>query len=279
MIGVVNPDPIHPIAGDKPKDWHRFAKSLNPLNFWERREAISLSLKDSEFEDRVHAIVPIPRPSVNLKRANQFLPPKPRRFVLAQKWNDEVEEWKTERYHANGDTTLTIAQAELPRLASLGDGNLIRSMIHTAIGDWKALVPENSVPYLESVEFEDRVRSRTEKKSADFIRDFLRHHPYKDLASQILDQAAVVAPFDQSDAHRKRNELIQFLLHPRKDLGSTRIVLLPNDLASRVEKLSTSLFIRGRIEDRVSVKRVDADTQQIELSDNTCRVILRELRE
>lgn len=278
VIGIVNPDPAHPIAGDQQKDWHRFEKSMNPLNFWERQKLIWLALADSEFKQKVEAVVPIARPSVNMGRANQFLPPQPRRFVLSQKWNDEVEAWKANRYQKLGDDTLVISYRDLPPLSTLGEGSVIRAMIQARLPNWGVLIPEKSLQYLCDLGFEERVLEEPVDDPAEFVREFIQNHPNRELAAQLL---VPEPPLNEALTTKRKDVtevLIDRLTNPDQDLGATRIVILPVDLAREVEKMSTHLFVEGSSTERVSLKEIDKDNLQVEISDQTCRLILRNLR-
>jgi hypothetical protein len=159
IIGIVNPDPVEPWVGDG--DWVRFMRHENVLTYWERLTLVSIVLEQRELANQIEAIVPSPRPSVNLDRANRFLPPQPRTMVLCVRWGDEVEEWKAEKYRQNGEQVHIIPADELGPVSRLASGAKIRELVIKGRQSWRLLVPEETLPLLDEFEFERRVRDES----------------------------------------------------------------------------------------------------------------------
>src|SRR5438034_5139630 len=188
VIGIVNPDPKNTWSGDG-QDWIRFAPKDNPLNFWERLTCIRLSIEETPLAKRVEAIVPLPRPSVNLERSNQFIPPKPRRFALCERWGDEVEKWKAESYKRNGEDVYFVFSNALSPYARIAEGNVIRSLMVLGSSTWELLVPEPTVNYLKQIGLQSRLAAGLEKSEArKIVQQFYANHPLGNFATEILEE-------------------------------------------------------------------------------------------
>src|SRR5580700_356075 len=164
VIGIVNPDPKNRWPGDG--DWLRFKQQDNPMTFWERFCQIKQSISHTEIDARVTAIVPEPRPSVNLQRANAFLPSRPRIFVLCARWGDEIEIYKSDRYRKLGEICWQVPDEDLGTDLSYLDGALVRNLMVLGNPIWKELVPAQSIPYLEEIHLVDRLRREVDVPTA-----------------------------------------------------------------------------------------------------------------
>jgi cytidyltransferase-like protein len=190
VIGIVKPDPTTVFPGDE-KRWIRFDRKDNVLNYWERFTCIRLTMQeDAKLRRSVEAIVPLPRPSVNLGRAKQFIPPKPRAFILFQKRGDEVEEYKRKTYIQLGEQVHVIKDSDVPGDVTLVDGTLIRCLIALGVSAWKAIVPEPTIDYLERIGFPQRVTESLNATEAMTIIASGWEHGLKgsQLGKEILEQ-------------------------------------------------------------------------------------------
>ncbi len=188
IIGIINPDPRQPFPGDK-KDWIRFRKDANPLTYWERHFLISRCIRELHFSEHVEAVVPLPRPSINISRANNYLPQGPRIFVLCQKWNDEVEWWKAQKYKDNMEEILFVPFENLNPLAQLASGELIRSLMKVNNSGWKFLLSSSVSSFIEKNGLIAKMTSNlSSEKANDFISKTLQIEKYGELLLELFEE-------------------------------------------------------------------------------------------
>lgn len=216
IIGVVNPDPKEVLKGDQ-EDWPRFTPDKNPLNYWERRELLRLGLGDFNISNAVRAIVPLPRPSVNNEKADRFLPEGKKNFILVDRWQDEIEQYKERTYKKHGYGIVKIDERELPKIAQLAGGTLIRNL--AAIDDprWGILVPELEVEYLSRIDFGPRVKELIDAGSAESeLEDFFERSHFSDTAQQVFQANSATeeglhrTPKEASKLHDLMQQLRQY---------------------------------------------------------------------
>lgn len=187
VVGIVNPDPKNQLPGDS-TDWIRFNEKDNPFSYWERVRLIAESLKDLSDDLSELTIVPLPRPSVNIERANNYLPLQPRCFVLCRRWGDEVEEWKSAQYKKNGDQVAFVNTSELPELTQLTSATLIRSLIRLGNPHWQDLVADSARNAFQELGIVTRLfRMTSEEEARTFVRELLENHPLSDTARRLLE--------------------------------------------------------------------------------------------
>jgi len=253
VVGIVNPDPKKSWPGDG-DDWIRFLPKDNPLNYWERVTSVRLAIADNPLlVRRIEAIVPLPRPSVNLERANQFLPSKPRCFILCEKWGDEVERWKHDSYKKNGETVKMFLGSELPREAQYAEGLVIRSLIALDAPSWQTLVPKATIEYLKQINLRARIlenfdvdeakrtllRFRSMHISDQFVTNLLSD--VDDELDETLDRST---PSQNAAIHK---QILQKLASPTKVHEGEVTILLENAERERLDEIVAVMVRLGKI--------------------------------
>jgi hypothetical protein len=290
VIGIVNPDPFNPWPGDG-EDWIRFLPKDNPLNYWERVRSIRLSINGTGLEKRVEAIVPLPRPSVNLERANRFLPPKPRALVLCEKWGDEVERWKLEAYKRNRETTCVFAGSDLPPGVQMAEGPFIRSLMFLRNRAWEKLVPKPSVRYLRQLDIGARLVGMVDADEArDAVVRFCAMHSTVPFAREVLnsldsesdeeaaDLLAPVTDGQSSVASAIARRLVDKLSAAPANQGEVS-VQLEHDERVYLDGIVTALLRAGALTVVPNVSALTNDLFSAKMTGKTCAALLLELRQ
>lgn len=203
ILGIVNPDPEQSVPGDD-KDWVRFSKEKNPLSYWERYNLIYLSLKEFNLLDKVEAIVPLPRPSINLARAENYLSPKPRKFVLCKKWNDEVEIWKAEKYIQNGEEVLWVPFDAFSPLTKLANGELIRSLMTLGNLGWKTFFPTSAKAFIEDNNLVQKIIvNNTDIQAKEYILTALKNEVLSNYLIEIVTTFSINFSNSEKIIHTK----------------------------------------------------------------------------
>ena len=256
VIGIVNPDPLELWRGDG-RGWHRFDRKDNPLNYWERLACIQKCVGCGPLGQRVEAVVPLPRPSVNLARASRFLPPKPRIFALCPLPGDEVESWKGDAYRGQGESVHHINISALPAFTALASGRVLRALIAVGNPAWELLVPETIVPHLHSIGFPSRVAaSMTEENGSKVLREFCETHPAGKLAAELFGLSEEVnasdlrATIDTARTRIRRERLRAALQNPTRDTGDEIACLVDPPEREELETLLSRLL---RTRERITV--------------------------
>lgn len=191
LIGIVNPDPDNEILGDD-KNFVRFSRDKNPLNYWERYNIIKLSLEEFHLLDKIQGIVPLPRPSINLERAENYLPPKPRKFVLCKKWNDEIENWKAQKYIQNGEEVLWIPFEKFNPLVQLASGELIRSLMTLQNPGWKVFFPKKVKTFIEeSGIYRKIIANQSDFQAKEYVLDAIKNTTLSKYLVEIISTFSV----------------------------------------------------------------------------------------
>lgn len=271
IIGVVNPDLVNPYPGDDEDGWVRFRKDINPFTFWERLEIIKLSIANTGLEKAVKAILPMPRPSVNIDRANQLIPPKPRKFVVCPKWNDEIEEWKLEKYRDLGEETVSINHDDIPKPHRFIEGSLIRSLVMTSNKAWENLVSENALPYLQLIGFEARIRG---------VGDVEKAHNY--LSKARNGEAAVLFSKDGENADETENPemlAVSLLLTQYKTSKTDDrevICQMDREPAMLIISMIDNLYEAGEVGTRANLIEGNGRIVQLEMKKNVMHKLRNE---
>lgn len=188
IIGIVNPDPWETWSGDG-DNFDKFARELNPLNYWERYHLFKTGLQSSLITADVDAIVPLPRPSVNQKKAERFLPDGPKIFAISKPSDSDFESWKERKYQEHGYEILNVNRDEFSGIVQLASGTLIRNLAAIENSTWQAFVPDNTIPYLRDINFEARVSEFvTEEQALDKVKSFTNEHPKQETAAELLSK-------------------------------------------------------------------------------------------
>ena len=146
VIGIINPDPREP----ETPEFYRFAHIDNPFNYWERYLMIWKTLQSKSLTKGV-MVVPLPRPSVYLKKAAQFLPPDRIWYVPTI---DEFDNWKIRRYEDQGEEVKEIAVD--PKMA-IFNATFIRKQMNED-GDWKSSVHREVAEVIQQINGVARVK-------------------------------------------------------------------------------------------------------------------------
>lgn len=158
IIGIINPVPLNPDPNDFPGSWTRFRKEYNPLSYWERYQTIKLIIKSIGCEDMVAGIVPLPRPSVNMSSANNFLPPKSeRKICVPLVLDDALENTKIEGLNNQGESSFKIPAYTFSVEDRIVSPELITCLIALGYSRWDKFVPETIRSYLDSIHMQSTV--------------------------------------------------------------------------------------------------------------------------
>lgn len=204
VIGIINPDPMEPYPGDDP-NWIRFAKDKNPLTYWERYSSINEWLGETRYVSKITGVVPLPRPSINLIRANCFLPPKPRLFVLCKRWMDEVEDWKAAKYLENGEEIVFVPVEDLDPISQLASGDLIRSLVALNNRGWEGLVPSSVTSYLKQQNLVQKLgRSLDPNVAKNYVLELLENEKFGGLIGELFEDFSLEAEQHNNQAQVAR---------------------------------------------------------------------------
>lgn len=168
IFGIVNPNPKKIEENDSPLSWKRFRVAFNPLTYWERYQIIELIIDLLNCRNQVSGIVPMPRPSVNMKSANNFLPPKGERimcvpFIL----KDALEQTKIEGLKNQGENFEIIPAHEFNPINRIISPELITCLIALRYKHWDQFVPEIIRTYIKSIGISERVRREFSYEEAE----------------------------------------------------------------------------------------------------------------
>lgn len=165
IIGIVNPTPSCIDPNDKGNVWTRFKEEYNPLNYWERYCMLTSFLKRSALSEKVEAIVPLARPSVNMKLAANFLP-KNRIMCLPIEQQSVEEDMKREGMELQKEIVFDIPAYEFPNNLDIISPELIFCLMGIGNNQWKELVSKDVLDYLERQDIVQRVAAKMSRKVA-----------------------------------------------------------------------------------------------------------------
>ena len=152
VIGIVNPNPQYIDNKDDPLNWKRFSTRFNPLSYWERYKTIELVIHSYGWQNKIAGIVPMPRPSVNMKCAENYLPPKNnRKMCVPIILRSAIEDTKTWGLRQQGETVFEIpAHSFLPDSLKIISPELITCLISLHYNGWDKFVPKAIHEYIKS---------------------------------------------------------------------------------------------------------------------------------
>jgi len=261
VIGIANPDPEITYPGDK--EWIRFSKKDNPLSYWERFHGISSSINATpELEGKV-TVTPMPRPSVNLLRADNYLPPKPRVFVVFERRGDVIAKWKYEQYNNLDEESMLFDYRELTKNAQLSEGAIIRDLIGLGSSFWEKFVPKENALFLKRINVRNKILLEGfDEETAK--RNILKFAKENDFSISLSDNQMLNDDFilqKQID-----NEIINWLKNPFSQSQNELVVILEKKIASRLENVSGSLFKSGTIKTLPRLKEIPGNLYQAEIT-------------
>jgi len=257
----------------------------NPLNYWERLNCIKVALNGTLLAQSVEAIVPLPRPSVNLEKANRFLPPKPRHFILCERWGDEVEKWKAETYKQNGESVFMVMSRELPPHAQLAESAIIRSLAALG-GAWELLVPEATANYLKTIDFESRISAGLEKSEARrIVAQYYSSHHLGRFAAELFGELDVIDSIPLRTSHeivRRRlsyQKILESLRTPVKEIEEEVTVFLEGKDCTVLQELIAEMMRLGKLRTIPQVLQGPAGLYEATMTLQTRNLLLSELAE
>lgn len=159
IIGIVNPNPSCIDPNDKANTWTRFKEAYNPLNYWERYYMLDSFLKTSGLSKKVAAIVPLARPSVNMKLASNYLPEN-RIMCLPIEQQSNEEDMKREGMESQGEEIFEIPAHTFTDNVDIISPELIFCLMGIRNEKWKSLVSKDVLAYLEKRNIFNRVAAK-----------------------------------------------------------------------------------------------------------------------
>lgn len=159
IIGIVNPSPSCVDPNDKANTWTRFKEAYNPLNYWERYCMLDSFLKTSGLSEKVAAIVPLARPSVNMKLASNYLPEN-RIMCLPIEQQSNDEDMKREGMESQREKVFEIPAYTFPDNVDIISPELIFCLMGIGNEKWKSLVSKDVLAYLEKRNIVNRVAAK-----------------------------------------------------------------------------------------------------------------------
>jgi hypothetical protein len=161
IIGIVNPSPTTADPNDRPTTWARFKEAYNPLSYWERYCMIASFLKKSGLSEKVEAIVPLARPSTNMRHASNYLPDRNQRIMCLPIAQQSYEEdMKYEGMVDQGEEVFKIPSYTFPDGLDIISPELIFCLMGIGNDKWKQLVSKDVLGYLLSRNIFNRVVSK-----------------------------------------------------------------------------------------------------------------------
>lgn len=165
IIGIVNPSPSCVDPNDKANAWPRFKKEYNPLSYWERYYMLDSFLKTSGLSEKVAAIVPLARPSVNMILASNYLPIN-RIMCLPIEQQSYEEDSKRTGMESQGEEVFEIPAYTFPDNIDIISPELIFCLMGIGNEKWKSLVSKDVLAYLEKWNIVNRVVAKMTKNVA-----------------------------------------------------------------------------------------------------------------
>ncbi|MDE5772439.1 MAG: hypothetical protein K2I06_12575 [Ruminococcus sp.] len=159
IIGIVNPSPSCVDPNDKANTWTRFKEEYNPLNYWERYCMLDSFLTTSGLSEKVTAIVPLARPSTNMKLASNYLP-KNRIMCLPIEQQSTEEDMKREGMKRQSEEIFEIPAFTFPDNVDIISPELIFCLMGIGNEKWKSLVSKDVLAYLEELDIVNRVAAK-----------------------------------------------------------------------------------------------------------------------
>lgn len=159
IIGIVNPSPSCIDPNDKANTWTRFKEEYNPLNYWERYCMLDSFLTTSGLSEKVTAIVPLARPSTNMKLASNYLP-KNRIMCLPIEQQSTEEDMKREGMKRQSEEIFEIPAFTFPDNVDIISPELIFCLMGIGNEKWKLLVSKDVLAYLEELDIVNRVAAK-----------------------------------------------------------------------------------------------------------------------
>lgn len=156
IIGIVNPNPQFPDASDRAESWTRFKLEFNPLTYWERFKIVSEFVERNDLKDKICAIIPLPRPSVDMKKAANYLPTE-RTMCLTIVHDDDEEENKKIGMEKQGEKIKTIPAYSFNKTLTVISPEFIFSLMAIQNEYWKEMISNNVCEYLETINIKNRV--------------------------------------------------------------------------------------------------------------------------
>lgn len=159
IIGIVNPSPSCVDPNDKANTWTRFKEEYNPLNYWERYRMLDSFLKTFGLSEKVAAIVPLARPSVNMKLASNYLPEN-RIMCLPIEQQSNEEDMKREGMESQDEKVFEIPAYTFTDNVDIISPELIFCLMGIGNEKWKSLVSKDVLAYLDKRNIVNRVAAK-----------------------------------------------------------------------------------------------------------------------
>lgn len=196
IVGIVNYNPRKFDSDDNMKEDERFEFKYNPLSYWERfwqiDEYLKSNIADKPALKKVVAITPLPRPSVNIETAFNYLPDRSDcTFCVSIIHNSEYEERKLYGYkNQKIDKILKIPSHTFGADLRIISPELIFCLIARGKKEWKRFVNEQIAKQLENLQLGTRLAGAglDAETGLDRLRRILNraHDDERDLLERLL---------------------------------------------------------------------------------------------
>lgn len=165
ILGVINYNPQYCDKADRMEDDERFDLIYNPFSYWERYLQLQNFCNTQKLSDplfnKIVAITPLPRPSVNIKTALNFLPDiSDCKICVSILHNNDYEDRKIRGYKNQGiqmSNVLQIPTYEFDPDLRIISPELIFCLMALADNNWKMLVSDNILQQIDSTNLNKRL--------------------------------------------------------------------------------------------------------------------------
>lgn len=173
ILGIVNPNPRYPDQGDMVNIWTRFKLEYNPLSYWERFEIINDFIERKKLHNKIFSIIPLPRLSVNMEKANNYLPSE-RVVTLSIVHNSEEEENKKIGLKNQKAEIKIIPAYEFEKNLTIISPELIFCLMAIDADEWKEFVSNNVKIYLIENNISARAKDMKRKDALKKLTEIYR---------------------------------------------------------------------------------------------------------
>ncbi len=157
IIGIINPNPNAISSQDAPTQWRRLLKVFNPLSYWERYNIVRQFIDRANLSDKIVAIVPLLRPSLNMDFNSNYLSEKSERIMCVCKIYENVEyEQKYDGLVSQGENVYVI-KTNCQWLEKIFSPELFFGLMGSNDDRWELFIDNEVKEYLNNIKISRRV--------------------------------------------------------------------------------------------------------------------------